>query len=60
MRTTDDIMLKAIPRSSHRECSIKKGVLKNVAKVTGNTCVGVSFLIKLQVLGVRTDTVVFV
>ena len=27
---------------------LKKGVLKNFKKFTGNTCVGVSFLIKLQ------------
>ena len=31
----------------------KKGVIKNFAKFTGNTCVGVSFLTKLQVLGLQ-------
>ena len=30
-------------RSSHRRCSVKKGVLKNFENFTGNTCVGVSF-----------------
>ena len=33
-------------RSSHRSCSIKKAVLKNSEE---NSCVGVSFLIKLQI-----------
>ena len=30
-------------RSSHRSCSVKKGVFKNFADFTGKTCVGVSF-----------------
>ena len=30
------------------EIFYKKGVLKNLAKFTGNTCARVSFLIKLQ------------
>ena len=28
-------------------CSVEKGVLRNFAKFTGNTCAGVSFSIKL-------------
>ena len=28
-----------IIRSSHRGCSVRKGVLRNFAKFTGNTCV---------------------
>ena len=35
-------------RSSHLRCSIKKGVLKHFAKLTGNTCARVSFLTNLQ------------
>ena len=31
----------------------KKDVIKNFAKFTGNTCVGVSSLTKLQVLGLQ-------
>ena len=34
-------------RSNHQRCSAKKGVLRNFAKFTGNTCARVSFLIKL-------------
>ena len=34
--------------SSHRRCAIKKVVLKSFANSQVNTCVGVSFLIKLQ------------
>ena len=37
-----------ITRSSHRRCSVKRGVLKNFEKFTGNTCLGVSFLTILQ------------
>ena len=35
-------------RNSHRRCSVRKGVLKNFANFTGNTCARLSFLIKLQ------------
>ena len=43
-------------RSSHRRCSVKKGVLKNFAKFTGKTCARVSLLIKLQAWGPRPAT----
>ena len=33
-------------KSSHRRCSVKKGVLKNCENFTGKHCVGVPFLIK--------------
>ena len=33
--------------SSHRRCSVKKGVLRNFANSQENTCVKVAFLIKL-------------
>ena len=32
---------------------MKKSVLRNFTKFTGNTCARVSFLIKLQVLGLK-------
>ena len=35
-------------KSSHPEVFCKKGVFRNFAKLTGNTCARVSFLIKLQ------------
>ena len=35
-------------RSSHMRCSVKKGVLRNLVKFTGNTCARDSFLIRLQ------------
>ena len=35
-------------RSSYRRCFVKKGVLRNFAKLTGNICARVSFLKKLQ------------
>ena len=35
-------------RSSHWRCSVRKGVLRNFAKFTENTCARVSFLIKLR------------
>ena len=35
-------------RSSHWRCSVGKGVLRNFAKLQGNTCARVSFSIKLQ------------
>ena len=35
-------------RSRHRRGSVGEGALKNFAKVAGNTCARVSFLIKLQ------------
>ena len=38
-------------RSSHQMCSVKKGVLRNFAKFTENTCDRVSFLIKVAGLG---------
>ena len=31
---------------SQQKCSVRKGVLRNFAKCTGNTCARVSFLIK--------------
>ena len=37
-------------RSSHRKCSVKKGVLKRFTKLQENTYPRVSFLIKLQPL----------
>ena len=37
-----------IYRSSHRRCSVRKRVLRNFTKFTGNTCARVSFLLKLQ------------
>ena len=37
----------AVDKSSHPEVFCKKGALRNFAKFTGNTCVRVSFLIKL-------------
>ena len=39
--------------SSHRRCSVRKGVLWNFAKFTGITCVRVSFLINLQDPGLQ-------
>ena len=41
-------LMCAIYRGSHPEVFYKKGVLRNFAKFTGNTCARVSFLIKLQ------------
>ena len=35
-------------RSSHQRCSMKKGVLRNFQNSQEDTCVRVSFLIKLQ------------
>ena len=40
-------------RSSHWTCSVGEGVLRKFAKITGNTCVRVSFLIKLQASGLQ-------
>ena len=40
-------------RSSHRRFSIKEGVLKNFAKLTGKHLCQSLFLIKLQVLGLE-------
>ena len=42
---------RVIYRSNHQRCSVRKGVVKNFPKFTGNTCVRVSFLIKLQASG---------
>ena len=39
-----------ILRSSHRRCSVRKGVLRNIANSQEKSCVRVSFLKKLQVL----------
>ena len=44
---------RATFRSSHQRCSIKKSVLRNFTKFTGNTFARVSFLIKLQALKKR-------
>ena len=42
-------------RSSHRRCSVKKGVLQNFAQNSReNTCARVFFLIKLQSSGLQT------
>ena len=41
-------------RNSHRSCSLKKVFLKILLISQENTCVGVSFLIKLQVWGPAT------
>ena len=40
-------------RSSHQRCSLKKVVLKNSQYSQENICGGVSFLIKLQALGLQ-------
>ena len=40
-------------RSSHRRCSLKKGVLKKSQNSQENSCVGVSFFIKLQATGLQ-------
>ena len=40
-------------RSSHPEMFYKKSVLKNFAKLTRNNCARASFLIKLQVSGLK-------
>ena len=39
--------------SNHRRCSVRNGVLRNFAKFTGKHPVPVSFLIKLQTLGLN-------
>ena len=39
----------SLSRSSHRRCSVKKGVLKNVASFTGKHLCWSLFFIKLQV-----------
>ena len=43
-------------RGSHWRSSVKKGVLKNIRKVTENTCARFYFLIKLQVWGLNSIT----
>ena len=35
-------------RSSHRRCSVKKDILKNLQNFTGKTCVGVCFKLYLK------------
>ena len=41
-------------RSSHQRCSVKKKVLSEISQNSQeNTCVRVSFLIKLQALGLQ-------
>ena len=40
-------------RSSHRRCSVEKGVLRNFAKFTGKRLCQSLFLIKLQALGLQ-------
>ena len=35
-------IIKSIFRGSHRRCSVRKGVLRNFANLTGNTCATVS------------------
>ena len=35
-------------RSSHRRCSVKKGVIRNLQNSQQNICARASFLIKLQ------------
>ena len=46
-----DILIQSyISRSSHRNCSIKKGVLKNFVNSQKNTCARVSLLIQLHAL----------
>ena len=42
-------------RSNHWMCSVRKGVLRNFAKFTWNTCGKVSFLIKLQAEATASD-----
>ena len=44
-------LLTRIFRSSHRRCSVKKGVLRNFAKFTGKHPCQSLFLIKLQASG---------
>ena len=57
--TTEQICQKFVKsqfvRSSHQRCSLKKGVLRNFAKFAGKNCARVSFLIKLQTLGVQLN-----
>ena len=43
-------------RSSHQRCSMEKVVLRNLANSQENTFARVSFLMKLQVLGLRPTT----
>ena len=43
----------SLVRSSHPEVFCEKGVLRNLAKLTENTCAKVSFLIKLQAYSLR-------
>ena len=45
-----------LSRSRHRRCSVKKVFLEIVQNSQENTCVGVSFLIKLQASGLRPAT----
>ena len=45
---------KFMTRRSHRRCSVKKGILRNFAKFTGNTCARVSFFNKVAGLGPAT------
>ena len=42
--------------SSHRRCSVKKGVLRSFAKFKEKTCARVSFLTKLQAWGLFSRT----
>ena len=49
----------AVARSSCLEVFYEKGVLQNFAKFAGNTCVGVSFLIKLQPASLQLSIHVF-
>ena len=43
------LYILGIYRSSHQRCSRKKSALTNLANLKENICVGVPFLIKLQV-----------
>ena len=48
-----EFLFEKFYRSSHRRCSIKQVFLKVLQNSQENTCVGVSFLIKLQFSGLQ-------
>ena len=48
LQTAAFLVYRTHNRSMHQRCSLRKGILRNFTKFTGNTCARVSFLIKLQ------------
>ena len=51
------ILLKMLQlRNNHQRCFIKKVLLNILQNLHGSTCVGVSFLIKLQDRGLQKET----